>query len=151
MAWNMAKETVFHIGIKALIFNERKEVLVLRAGPAELKYQKTEFWDLPGGRIQEGSDIKDTLLREIEEELGVSGREIEIGDLFDASMANFKASSDPPLSLMLVTYVCRLKGKHEFKLSDEHSEHRWARIDEAKRLLSNKFAPSFIEKLGKLI
>ena len=61
----MGREEKFEIGIKALITNARNEILVLRAGEAELRYEKRDFWDLPGGRIQAGYDIKGTLIREI--------------------------------------------------------------------------------------
>ncbi len=140
----------FHIGIKALITNERGEVLLLKSGPAEQQHTQVEFWDLPGGRIKAGHDIADTLKREIEEELGVSGSNIDIGNIFDATISNFKASHGKNLGLMLIVYHCKLKDKQTFQLSDEHSEWKWISIDEAKKLLATKFAKGFIDKLNEL-
>jgi len=139
----MGNEAIFHVGIKALIFNDKNEVLVLNHSNAEIP-----FWDLPGGRIQLNQDEEDTLLREIEEELGINKKGITIGKLFDASISNLK-TTDGTIHLMLLTYLCKLKRHDNFKLSDEHSEWRWCSIDKAKELLKIKFHKNFIEKLEK--
>lgn len=147
----MEKDSEFQIGIKALIINKRGEVLLLKSGEKERKYAGMDFWDLPGGRIKVGFGIEDTLRREVNEELGISGEEIEIGDLFDATISNFKGSLRlKELLLMLIIYKCKLKRTMEFRLSDEHSDWRWVPIDEAKELLKIKFAKNFIDKLDDL-
>lgn len=140
----------FHIGIKALITNGNGEILLLKSGPAEQKHTNVEFWDLPGGRIKAGASIEDTLKREIEEELGVSGQHVEVGEVFDASISKFKASKTKDLGLMLIVYHCRLNGAQEFRLSDEHSEWKWFPTGEAKGLLGVKFAQGFLDKLDLL-
>lgn len=147
----MDNEEKFEIGVKALIVNEKNEILVLKAGAAELRYEKRDFWDLPGGRIQIGFGIKETLEREIEEELGISGKAVSIINIFDAGISHFKVlRNEERLSLMLVVYKCRLIGKHEFKLSEEHSEYKWANKEETKYLLKTKFSEEFIKRLDNL-
>jgi len=56
MVSNMHKS--FHIAAKALIRSEGK-LLLLRDG---------QFWDLPGGRIGDDENPKQTLIRELNEE-----------------------------------------------------------------------------------
>ena len=146
----MNEDSKFYIGIKALIINEKNEILLLRAGPEERKHTKIDFWDLPGGRIKANHDIENTLRREVKEELGISEEDIEIDDIFDATISNFRKLHGEDISLMLIVYRCRLPSIKEFRLSDEHSEWRWINIDEAKKLLGIKFAKSFVEKLDKL-
>jgi len=146
----MADEAVFHIGIKALVLNEKNEILLLKAGIKETMHTKVEFWDMPGGRIKQGHNIKDTLLREINEELGCSGTNVKIGEIFDASISNFKASHGQNVSLMLITYLCSLNKRVEFRLSDEHIEWKWTPVSKAKELLKTKYPHSFIEKLDVL-
>lgn len=58
-------EQVFHLGIKAIIQNAREEVLLL-------KRLGHEGWDLPGGRIQQGESVLETLRREVFEETGLT-------------------------------------------------------------------------------
>ncbi|MFH0949270.1 MAG: NUDIX hydrolase [Candidatus Aenigmatarchaeota archaeon] len=144
-------EQKFHVGIKALIMNEKNEMLILKANPAELKGCSPAHWDLPGGRIKEGDSAEETLIKEIEEELGISGSDIEIIRLFDSIISNLKIPvGNEKFGLVLFIYLCRFTRKKKFNLSFEHTEFKWASIDEAKKLLSVKFSKSFIEKLDEL-
>jgi hypothetical protein len=43
----MAREKLFQIGVKALITNDRDEILVLDSGEWHLKHQ-ARHWDIPG-------------------------------------------------------------------------------------------------------
>ncbi|MFH1631023.1 MAG: NUDIX hydrolase [Candidatus Aenigmatarchaeota archaeon] len=140
----------FRVGIKALVVNEKNEILLLNSGPAEERHSKIRFWDLPGGRIKDGSSIGRTLLREVEEELGVSEKSLAIGEIFDATISKFSAIRDQNIYLMLIVYKCKLVGNEKFKLSDEHSEWRWVSIVEAKELLSTKYMKDFTDKLDEL-
>ncbi len=142
-------EAIFQIGIKAIIMNEKNEILLLKSGHAEETHTKITFWDLPGGRVQEGMNIEDTLRREVEEELGVPGSLLKIDSIFDASVSNFKKSHSSNTYLMLIAYTCRLDAEN-FKLSGEHSEYGWFSASEAKELLSTKFPKNFTEKLDGL-
>ena len=63
-----AKEDTFHLGVKALIRNPNKEILLLER---ESKFKKN-YWDLPGGRLQKGESLLQTLKREIAEETGLN-------------------------------------------------------------------------------
>lgn len=137
----------FFIGVKALIENEKGEILVLNSSPAKMEFAHTkkDFWDLPGGKIKKDEQVEQALRREIEEELGVDGKKLEIIGIFDASVSNMKVS-DHSASLALVTYTCALPDSR-FKLNPEHSEYRWVPRKEAKKLLSEKFNRTFIDKL----
>lgn len=63
-----AKEDTFHLGVKALIRNPNKEILLLER---KSKFNKN-YWDLPGGRLQKGESLLQTLKREITEETGLN-------------------------------------------------------------------------------
>ncbi|MBI2542673.1 MAG: NUDIX hydrolase [Candidatus Aenigmarchaeota archaeon] len=142
-------EQKFHVGVKALILNDKNEILILRANPSELRRQATH-WDLPGGRIKENDSIEETLRKEINEELGVDN--IKIVEHFDTSISNIKIPlDDETVGLILIVYKCKLPDNNvDLKLSFEHLEYKWASVDEAKELLKFKFGNSFIEKLDLL-
>lgn len=141
------REQKFHVGVKALILNDKNEILILKANPTELKGGSPAHWDLPGGRIKEGSNIGDTLKKELEEELGTD--DVDILDLFDAVMSNFKIpDGNEKVGLLLLIYRCKLHKKDKFKLSFEHTEYKWANIAEVKDLLGFKFPKSFTDKLA---
>lgn len=144
-------EQKFHVGIKALITNGNNEILILKANPAELKGGEPPHWDLPGGRIKEGDSVEETLATEIEEELGINGHDVEIVRPFDGSISNLKIPvGEEKFGLVLFVYLCKLRTKNKFNLSFEHTEFKWASIDEAKKLLSVKFSKSFVDKLDDL-
>lgn len=62
------KEQLYYLGNKALIQNNDGQLLVLhvRRKPGE------DYWDLPGGRVDKGEIVTDALVREIEEETGIT-------------------------------------------------------------------------------
>lgn len=142
-------EQKFHVGVKALIQNDKNQLLVLRANPEDTP-KVPAHWDLPGGRIKEGDSLKKTLHREVEEELGT--KNIQISEHFDTCIANYGIPlENKTVSLMLVVYKCRLPDNNQtFTLNFENLEYKWVSIDEAKKLLKVKFPQSFIEKLDQL-
>lgn len=59
------------VGVGAVIWNDRKEVLLIR----RTKEPRIGQWSLPGGKIEKGESLEDALLREVLEETGL---EVEI-------------------------------------------------------------------------
>lgn len=57
---------LYRISVKSLIRNEKGEVLVV-------KETGRDWWDLPGGGMDHGEDLKATIAREMEEEVNLSG------------------------------------------------------------------------------
>jgi 8-oxo-dGTP diphosphatase len=79
-----------------------------------------ERWEFPGGKAEPGETPESALVREYEEELGVS---IEVGPrLFEGSFLNKKQS------YRLLAFSVRITGG-EIALT-EHSELRWAGVSE---------------------
>jgi 8-oxo-dGTP pyrophosphatase MutT (NUDIX family) len=145
------EEALFEIGIKALIVNGEGKILLLKAGEEEKKYENVDFWDLPGGRIQGDETIEETLRREIEEELGIDGRNLIIKELFDATISTFKIRKEgKQFGLMLIVYRCELPPDAKFDLSKEHFSYGWISVGEAGKLLSTKFDNGFIKRLKLL-
>lgn len=144
-------EQKFHVGVKALIEMKAK-FLLLRVNPKELKNNKHGiYWDLPGGRIKEGDSAEETLVKEINEELNLDEKDVEIIKPFHGSISNIKIPADDyEYGLVLLVYLCRLKNNKKLGLSFEHTDYKWADMNEAKKLLSVKFSKSFIDELDKI-
>ena len=68
----MANEKLFFVGVKGLIQNSKNELLVLKANVDGYRLTTEPYWDIPGGRVEEGQSAQETLDREILEEIGVS-------------------------------------------------------------------------------
>lgn len=140
-------EQKFHVGVKALILNDKNEILILKVNPEEMRQNQPTHWDLPGGRIKRNDSIEETLRKEVTEELGIDN--IEILEHFDTHVSNLKILLDnETVGLLLIVYKCRLPDNNmNFKLSFEHLKYKWASIKEAKESLKVKFPNSFIKKL----
>jgi ADP-ribose pyrophosphatase YjhB (NUDIX family) len=142
----MAQEKLFQVGIKALITNAKGEILLLDSGNWHLKNQ-VRHWDIPGGRIQEGHSLLETLQREVREETGI--KKISEPVFFTAAMSNFK---DMPLGehmvgLLLMIYKVKIPKDSKISLSEEHSGYEWVIPNEAAKRLAYKYSPEFTQLL----
>lgn len=63
----MAHEALYYIGAKAAIKNYRGEILALN-----ITDDTHTYWDLPGGRVQDGESLEAALRREVAEETGIT-------------------------------------------------------------------------------
>lgn len=140
-------EDVFHLGIKALIRNSEGKFLLLQVNPAELKnYSGEAYWDLPGGRIQRGSTIPETLEREVEEETGLIG--IATSELVATTVSNIRIPvADSDVGLILQIYVCDVPEVENIILSSEHQAYDWFTIEQVVENLQVKFPQDFLNQL----
>lgn len=57
---------LYRISVKCLVRNEKGDILVV-------KESGRNWWDLPGGGMDHGEDIKSTIAREMKEEVNLAG------------------------------------------------------------------------------
>lgn len=142
---------LYQLGIKALIRNERGEVLLLKVDTRNYSDNKHQnYWDLPGGRVEQGDSIRKTLEREIQEELACSIAD-EPQD-FAFTIANIHIPhGEKQTGLILAIFECSLVPGSSIKLSNEHMDYKWfAPIDAAEKL-AVKYAEDFTNKIKQLI
>lgn len=116
---------VFFVGVKAII-TDGDSILLLKKRSGD-----REFWDAPGGCINEGEEIEQALVRELSEELP-SLKMNGIGSLLSAYALTRDIKDD--ISLTLLFYRVNAHFSDKIELSDEHSEYRWMSYDEAVRV-----------------
>ena len=63
---NGKKDYLYRLAVKGMIFNQAGEVLLV-------KESGRDWWDLPGGGVDHGEDIKTALAREMKEEVNLIG------------------------------------------------------------------------------
>lgn len=113
--------TIFNVGIKGVIVHDGKVLLV--KGEKEGR----NFWDAPGGRIDDNETIQETLMRELNEELpGIQN--VEIRELLSA----FRVPGMPlgDRGLVLLFYRVTAEFPDEITLSDEHDYFEWVPVNE---------------------
>ncbi|MBA3958127.1 MAG: NUDIX hydrolase [Parachlamydiaceae bacterium] len=132
----------FHVGVKALIFDAEGRVLLLeRDHPI-----KKLYWDLPGGRLQKGESLMDTLLREVKEETGLNS--FNEAYHFTTALSDIRIPIQDD-SVGLIFFVFRLNLSSPFQpiLSNEHIDFGWFTPFEASQKLKEQYPIEFIEKL----
>ena len=132
---------LFQLGVKALIKNDDNQVLILFHSPKNVDIKP--YWDLPGGRIEKGKTIEDTLKKEIKEEIGID--KFNNKGLLSATIANFNLENGD--GLILFVYDCSLPKDIKIKLGNEHTEFNWVDKREAIKLLGTKYNKKFLEKI----
>ena len=133
-------EQLFQIGIKVIIRNDKNQILLLK---------NKDYWDIPGGRMDQGEDIETTLLRELNEEIGVN--HIAQKQLWDV----VKSVKQLPYgnmmtSLMLIVYCVQLPADQIPHSCEPGAVLHWVSSEEAANRLKNKYPDSFCQAVAHL-
>lgn len=137
-----------HFGAYALIIKDDKIVLIKKkTGPYDGKL------DLPGGTIEFGERPEDTLVRELEEEIGVKVKRYE---LFDSDSVCFKWKYEAKIinfhHVGIFYKVLSYDGeiKKEMKITDINDDSLGADFYTIKALTKDKLSDIAILELEKL-
>ena len=119
------------ITVKIVVLNSDQKVLLLKRSKKSLNPKK---WDLPGGHIDEGESIEETIKREVLEETGLS---VEIGPIINVVefAKDHKAFKEEKRGLR---YIALTTDTEVVLNEDEHSEFKWLSFDEAIASLEDK-------------
>lgn len=109
---------------KAALFNDQNQVLVLRRSKTDKK--RPGGLDFPGGGLDPGEGPDEAVVREIEEEIGLSSENIH-----DLQVAYTDTNFYKDESAIRFLYVGKITGNQELTLSYEHDEYYWMSVEEA--------------------
>lgn len=114
--------------IAGIIQNENGEILCTQRDISKYPYVSYK-WEFPGGKIEEGETDKQTLIRELHEELEI---DVEIGELFFQDEYDY-----PDFHLSMNLYLCKIFSK-KLKLN-VHLDYKWLKPNE---IMSLDWAPA---------
>ncbi|WP_085994522.1 NUDIX domain-containing protein [Oceanobacillus senegalensis] len=120
------------IVVKGLVLFNGKLLIVKRS---ETNKFGAGTWEMIGGKLQVGEELEDALMREAEEEVGIS---VIPKRLLYATTIN----SDPTRQLVFLNYLST-SNKDIVNLSEEHTDYIWATKSEARNLLTPKMMHDF--------
>lgn len=118
--------------------------VILEAGRVLLTQRKSGThlagaWEFPGGKVEPDEDPRDTLVRELAEEIGVTAT---AGEIVEATFHRY-----PSKSVLLLFYEARLSPGSPEPRALEVAAVRWARASE---LLDELFPPADLPVLAKV-
>lgn len=129
----MMKKSVHVVG--AIIENENNEIFCALRSP---EMSLPNYWEFPGGKIENNETPQQALQREITEEFNCL---IKVGSKVEDTTYEYEK-----VIVRLETYMAKLiKGK---LIAQEHAETKWVPRNELKKL---NFAPADIPAVEMLI
>ncbi|QNK90377.1 (deoxy)nucleoside triphosphate pyrophosphohydrolase [Sporosarcina sp. resist] len=124
---------IVHV-VGAIIENETGKILCALRGP---EMTLPNFWEFPGGKIEEGETKEEALKREVQEELGCT---IEVFDQIEDTTYEYEK-----FIVRLETFMSKVISGTP--MLSEHAEIRWVSREE---LPSLNWAPADIPAIEKL-
>jgi 8-oxo-dGTP pyrophosphatase MutT (NUDIX family) len=88
-------------------------------------------WECVTGRVDQGEGFTDAVLREVNEELGVTAHI----DFIVGTGHFYRGDARPENELVGVQYCCSIEDPEAIRMSGEHTEHRWIAPGEVRELL----------------
>lgn len=136
------------ISVKGIVFEGDK---------VWLRKNERDEWELPGGKLDEGEQPTETVIREMEEELGL---EVTVSDLVHAHLYKIKQSNDESKGVLVISYLCSIEKRvSNFEHVGEagHAEFKSFTTEEVSGLKMPEFykeairGAEFIRKIGDTI
>ena len=125
----------YGLTMRGIIKNEKGEILILKRHPKSRTDPDT--WELPGGKMKKGEFFDDALVREIKEETNL---DCKVGDLAIAIQHDYPYKR----TVQMIMYLDNVVG--EFKISDEHTDGKYASVDEMRTLTLSSCLEKVLER-----
>lgn len=134
------------VGTGALVLQDGRLLLIRRgAPPGQGK------WSIPGGLVELGENVRDAMVREVKEEVGLDVEAVKLVDAFDSVTLDEQGKIQ--YHFVVVDFLARIVGGSVQTASDI-LEAKWVNMEEVEKYnLTNSFR-AFFEKhkneLGRL-
>lgn len=136
------KGVEFAVATKAVVYDQEGKYLILKKSSIEDINPNT--YDLPGGRVEFGEKLEESVVREVKEETGF---DIKPKKVFNA----WTFVKNDMFQLTGIDFLSELVGG-DLKLSDEHDSAIWMSLEE---VVENDKLPDWlvktIEKANRLL
>lgn len=108
------------IKVAAALIKINGKILLARRAKGELK----DYWEFPGGKIEDRETPQETIIREIKEEMNLEVHPINIAGTF---------RHEYDFALIEMTLIeCEITGKEKIVLDGSHSEYKWVDVKNEK-------------------
>lgn len=127
--------------VGAFIFNDNEELLLLSHKKFNNKYT------CPGGHLEINESLKEGIVREVGEELGIKIKEIEQLKVGEACKLGKKYKAEDEHHVY-INFKALLDGKQKLEICDEFKGYKWQKLDEWKK--EKNLGPNILKVLDEL-
>jgi 8-oxo-dGTP diphosphatase len=125
----------FGLVIRAIIKDSENNTLILKRAPDSRSNPRC--WELPGGKVEPGESFDQAMIREIKEETDLN---------ISLRRAVGIAQQDLPHIHSVHVIMTVDVDSGDLKISDEHTDYRWASLEEIKSLTLSNWFESFLQE-----
>lgn len=113
-----------------------------------IHHKKSGFWLSPGGHIDKGEGLLDTLNREIDEELGVKGFFKELPAPFLLTITPIENMTQPCKAHFDIWYLVDTDGDNFNVSAEEFHDAKWMSIEDAMKIVTDPANIKALKILG---
>ena len=117
------------LAVNAVVFNEKREVLLV-------KRTDNGLWCIPGGHVDLGETVIQACLRELNEETGLRGEVIRLIGIYSDPENSLHIAQGPEWHTIRVSFLCKIIGG-KMTSSEETSEIRYFDIHQLPQLITD--------------
>ncbi|MBI4652822.1 NUDIX hydrolase [Candidatus Kuenenbacteria bacterium] len=122
---------------KAILFNENGKILTIRR--TKTAPSRPLYWDLPGGDLYFGEEVKEGITREIKEETGLEVQDLLLFDVISGL-------NDKNEFWVTICYIAR-PITVDVVLSYEHDDFKWVTPNEFQKLKVSPRNKKFVKNV----
>ena len=116
-----------------ILIQDQKVLLGLR--------KKEDYWEFPGGSLEEGEQAETTVKRELKEELGISVTELKI-----AGFLSYYKTKAP--KLIIFFYITKWNGEIQ---RNWHRDLKWFSLEDCKKQQIPNINPELFKSILKIL
>jgi bis(5'-nucleosidyl)-tetraphosphatase len=113
-----------------------------------LRSRRDRSWGFPKGHLLEGESLLSGAMRELWEETGI--RDVTLVSGFTEHVT-YRVNRAGRFRQKTVTYFLGRVETSAVRLSDEHSEHRWAVVEDARKILTFENLRTLVTRAWMLV
>lgn len=125
----------FGLVVRAIIKDSENNILILKRAPDSRSNPRC--WELPGGKVELGESFDHAMIREIKEETNLN---------ISLRRAVGIAQQDLPHIHSVHVIMTVEVDSGDLKISDEHTDYRWASLEDIKSLPLSNWFESFLQE-----
>ncbi|MFN8400065.1 MAG: NUDIX hydrolase [Anaerolineales bacterium] len=114
----VGNQPIIMVGATLLVLNKENQLLMI-------KRTDNNRWGVPGGAMELGESLEDTVKREIKEEIGVEVKDLELFGVYSGQELYYKYPNGAEVYNVSAVYIIRNFAENVIVNPDEHSEYKY--------------------------